>query len=175
MPRALIALVLVAPVLAADPEKPVTPKDDELAVLADFKSPDRQTVIDRYEGKVLKLSGYVAHHQPGPVGNADPGVASISYYSIRIPASNGKDKPAILREISWAADEATKKAIKQVDEKANKDSGRFGQPSPKVAHPGLMLTIYAKLEGGKLTGAATELKNVGAKAKEKEPARLKDK
>jgi hypothetical protein len=174
----LAAALLIAPVAVAEHDKPVTPKEDELAVLADPKSPDHQTVLDRYDGKVLKIEGRVSYNSGATLNSGfptAPAVPTANYFYITLPKKKPADAEVVLRDFQWTKDPAMKKTIDQVHKKANEDRTRRAEKK-SVPNPGVLLTIYARLDGGKLVDAATDPKIGGVpyKPKEKEPARLKD-
>jgi hypothetical protein len=164
---ALLACLFTAAALTADAEKPVVPKEDELAVLADPKSPDHQTVLDKYGGKVLKVTGRTYHH-PGanPPQFATPGLPGTpDHFVVRVREKTAKE-PAVELPFQWSKDPSVKAVEKQV-----RETGTRGKPGTRT----VSLTIYARLQDGKLVDAATDPKVGGASytPKEKEPARLK--
>jgi hypothetical protein len=139
MVRLALAVTLLAPLAApAEPEKPVAPKEDELAVLADPKSPDRQTVLDRYAGKVLKIEGRVSH-APGGTLNAglasSPTIQTATGYSVTLPRKKPGDPEVVLRGFEWTKDPAAKRTIDQVDKKSREGAagGEEGRPEPRGA------------------------------------------
>jgi hypothetical protein len=171
---ALLAFLFAFPAAAADPDKPVAPKEDELAVLADPKSPDHQTVLDRYDGKVLKIEGRVSHQPAGTLNTAFPTAPGQASYSITLPKKKPGEPDVTLGDLQWTKDPAARKVIQQVDKKSQEDRTRRAEKK-SVPNPGVALTIYGRLEGGKLVDVATDPKIGGVpyKPKEKDPARLK--
>ena len=67
-----------------------------------------------------------------------------------------------------------KKTIQQVERKSQEDQIRRNEKK-SIPNPGVALTIYARLEDGKLVDVAADPKVGGVPytPKEKEPARLK--
>jgi hypothetical protein len=175
---ALCVLLAVAGQLRpAEPDKPVVLKEDELAVLADPRSPDREKVVERYNGKVLKLTGNVIHRDGGLVtnpGNGGNAIVIPSDFVIRFPAKKAGEVDVVLRGLQWSKDPAMKKVIEQVERKSSHDRGRAAERKP-VANPGTPLTVYGRLEDGKIVDVTTDAGTGGKpyKPKEKEPARLK--
>jgi hypothetical protein len=172
----LFLLVLPAAAFAADPEKPVTLKDDELAVLADPASPDRWTVMERYAGKVVKIEGRVFHNPGGSLSAPDPNRG----YALILPKKKPADPTLIIHNLNWSQDPSTRKIIDEIEQKAARDRRVKDQ---KSVERGVSLVIYTRLEKGDfilkdrvvLADVATDPKIGGVpyKPKEKEPARLK--
>ena len=170
--RTLFCLLLAAPLFAADPEKPAVLKDDELAVLADPESPDRRTVMEKYHGKLLKMTGRI-QYSPGGVSKAQF-VTNPESYTLTIPGKKPKD-PSLTIGVVWSGSPANKAIQDQI--KRAKDKGVSG------------VTVYGTAEFtftdlGKvvwfpksLNHATTNPKTGGVPVEpaKKEPARLKDK
>jgi hypothetical protein len=170
----LVPLVLVASLVAgaraADPEKAITLKDDELAVLADARSPDRKEVCEKYNGKLLKFTGRVTFHD-ATTGRV-PGGGSSEHFSIRVAGKTAKD-PVLNLRVAWSQDPSTEAIQKQV-----KRAGERGVAGVTVYG----IALFKFRDGPDevvfprgLTDAATDPKVAGVPftPKEKEPARLK--
>jgi hypothetical protein len=84
----------------ADPEKPLTLAEDELAVLADVRSPDFKTVVEKYNGKLLKFTGNVGFRDGAQFGGP-------SGFDLRIPGKKPKERPLVL-VLRWSASPTTK-------------------------------------------------------------------
>jgi hypothetical protein len=163
---AFALLVTLSP--AADPEKPISLKDDELAVLADYKSPDHPTVLERYDDKVLKLTGRVHYSGGGAVGAA----TARAFYYLEIPGK-AKGDPALKVELAWSDDPEAKKS---------RDRAREARTAPTMTVYGR--AVFHAVEGGRKIWSNHGLKDVTLDPKtggvpyapkERPPARLKDK
>ncbi len=163
--RTIVCVLFALPLFAADPEKPLTLKPDELAVLADKSSPDHQTVLDRYDGKLLKIEARACYLQG----------MFTSKHLLRLPKKSPTDPSYSLSDVAWTKDPAMEKTIKQIEQKSQEDAARRAEKKP-VDNPGVLLTVYARLSNGKLIDVATDPKIAGIpyKPKAKEPAKLKD-
>lgn len=69
---------------SAQPAKPLVMADDEMAVFANPESPDWKTVLDKYDGKVVKITGKLMYNNGGNKG--------ISSFYIANPKVRGEDK-----------------------------------------------------------------------------------
>ena len=146
--RTVLALWFLAVPAFADP---ITLKEDELAVLADPKSPDYWKLFDRHAGKVIRLDGHVAYDSGG--------------YYVAIT------KPEVkVRHLEWSDDPANRKTKDQI--------ALAKKPGLPLTAYGRMQRGDGFLDGLiVLADVTTDPKTGGVpfKAKTKDPPRLKDK
>lgn len=160
----LVALFFVCTRAWAD-DKPVELKADELAVLADRKSPDREKLAQRYEGKVVKITGKPLYNPSRAPGRP--------YFYLGLPEVKF-DEQTMAIKIEWSKDPSTTAAQSkaQRDGLALTGGTKLNEAFAKLP----AIAMYGRLTKEGLADAATDPK-VGGKPyekKEKEPAKLKD-
>ena len=145
----LVLFTLPTVIYPADPAKPIVLAKDELAVLADRKSPDRKELFERYNGKLVRMDGRAYYNDGGRVG--------FAYFGLLLPGHKPADG-SFFPSLKWSEDPSTQKIQDQLTD-------------GKV----LMLTIYGRFEKGNLLDASTDPTIAGLpyQAKEKPAARLK--
>lgn len=166
-----IALLFLAPIPAfsADPEKPVTLKDDELAVLSDPASPDRKELFDRLDGKLVKLEGRIQYASASPQAKF-----SRSYFYVDLKHVKHADlKTSRNVEIEWSKDPSTGAA----QSAARKRSTDYFVNGSNASAYGRMpvLAIYGRFTDKGIVNASLDPKIAGVEyqPKKKEPAKLK--
>lgn len=177
MIRTTCFLLIALPLCGAD--KPVTLKDDELAVLADPESPDRWKLLERYEGKIIQIDGRVSY-KSGSSKFVDP---KAGYYII-LPKKKPTDEAIVIYSIEWSDDPSMRKVKDEITNKADDDRDKRREKKP-VATPGMAMTIYGRLAKGDFiwkdrvlvvdVAADPKIGGIPYRTKAKEPARLKDK
>lgn len=163
--------------------QPVTLKPDELAVLADQSSPDKWKLMERYDGKVVKIEGRATYRTGG--SRTVVAVDTTSGYYLAVPGAKASDPKTKIR-FEWATDPSLRKTQEQISHKSDEDRQRVKEKKP-VADPGFAVTIYGRLDRSNALGmsefliladATTDPKTGGIpyrrKVEKKEPARLKD-
>lgn len=150
-------------------EKPSILKADELAVLADPKSPDRQTVLDRYEGKLVKMEGKLQYFP----GSSRFG-GSRAFYFLTFPKSKYADGSSKIT-IEWSGDPSTQGIQDRLHRMANDWDATGTLQKPRFYSKIPVVTVYGRFAKGKLLNVATkpEIAGIEYKAPTKEPARLK--
>jgi hypothetical protein len=162
----LLGWLLASSALVADePPKPATLKDDELAVLFDAKSPDRAKLFARYDRKFVQIDGKLFFNAP----------SQKPHYYLDPVKGELKDKFAPVA-VEWTNHLQNTVVQNHVKKKSNEfrsfPMGKMADAYSKWP----TTTVYGWFSKGTLLEAATDPKIVGKlpEEKKKDPPRLKD-
>jgi hypothetical protein len=176
MTRIILLAWFAVPIalVAEEPEKPATFKDDELAVLFDVKSPDRAKLFERYERKLVQLDGKLFYYS-SQNGVKTPSSGEKAHYFIDPPKGGIKDAHASV-PVEWSNNLQNVAVQNHVKKRSGEFGAMVGLKREDTYSKWAVTTVYGRFSKGKLLEAATDPKIVGQpiEEKKKEPARLKD-